>query len=655
MVVAPRFKTRLAAQLAQNHRVQWRTASPLWKTIADRESLFVPVILRFTTDEFMENFLSLMAQDPERLGEWKVKPETWRQPAPIPPLPPAKAPISVKEILDPKLPSSPIKLYQPVHQRYYLIAANLTCRIPGFPDRRLKLQNNEQVSFVVRRFLRAGDQKTFLEHAFVNGTWQPLNRTQNNSEDLEVLVPGEQQFPMFPVTYQEKDNYQRQMFAGLVPVSAREAFMNAGRDGSVAVSGPDNVDPKDRIEQLLTVLEMDVLAPWKAINDQQKLENRKLQEEDIKKIPNKDKDDARNVINNVRDGLQTSSWYVLLDFAYYLKRYLPNLWAKIFAAPNGQDLSNLSEAERSLLLKLRSKKYQPSTNNDVSKAAFANKLRGVSPTTKSTTLAQALVEVFRQKEILETQTSTYSEQKSGEWPTTKFLLCGQNVSEFVGELKELVRSAFQAIEEESKRSQALSQTVDSKRGQSRIPLMPVAQQVSATTQKNDYKDDQFVIRCVFQRPHCPSTVHPTVVSQPTQRFQMASYFDPDAPARPIRIPMPIDASPAGLRKFAKNTAFVLSDSLQCQVDRAKSITFGDLVLSVLPWPFRKPLDMGGASCNTKGVAFSKICSFSIPIITICALIVLIIFVQLLDLIFRWVPYLFFCLPIPGLDAKEKTN
>jgi hypothetical protein len=46
-----------------------------------------------------------------------------------------------------------------------------------------------------------------------------------------------------------------------------------------------------------------------------------------------------------------------------------------------------------------------------------------------------------------------------------------------------------------------------------------------------------------------------------------------------------------------------------------------------------------------------ICSLSIRIITICALILLIIIVTLLDLIFRWLPYFIICFPVPGLRAK----
>ena len=82
-----------------------------------------------------------------------------------------------------------------------------------------------------------------------------------------------------------------------------------------------------------------------------------------------------------------------------------------------------------------------------------------------------------------------------------------------------------------------------------------------------------------------------IVSAPTPPFQLAGFFDPDAPARPIRIALPIDTSPAGLRKFDKNTVFMVSDILCGQIDRVKALNLGDLVRSVLPWPFHKELSV----------------------------------------------------------------
>jgi hypothetical protein len=164
----------------------------------------------------------------------------------------------------------------------------------------------------------------------------------------------------------------------------------------------------------------------------------------------------------------------------------------------------------------------------------------------------------------------------------------------------------------------------------------------------------FLMRCVYERPLC-GAIDPPVLSAPTKAFQLAGFFDPDAPARPIRISLPIDPTPAGLRKFNKNTVFMMSDLLCGQVNRMKGITLGDLVRSVLPFPFHKGLsvpDAGGCK-DSGGVSIGMMCSLSIPIITICALLLLMIIVSLLDFIFRWLPFFIVCFPLPGLKSKNE--
>jgi hypothetical protein len=176
----------------------------------------------------------------------------------------------------------------------------------------------------------------------------------------------------------------------------------------------------------------------------------------------------------------------------------------------------------------------------------------------------------------------------------------------------------------------------------------------ASTRPFVEREGLFVIRCVYERPLC-GPLEPAVLSDPTEAFQMASFFDPDAPARPIRIALPVDTSPAGLRKHDKNTAFMISDVLCGQIGRAKGLSLGDLVRSVLPWPFHKDLDVSapdqGACSKGPGLEFGMICSLSIPIITICALILLMIIVFVLDLIFKWVPFFIMCFPLPKFKAK----
>ena len=87
--------------------------------------------------------------------------------------------------------------------------------------------------------------------------------------------------------------------------------------------------------------------------------------------------------------------------------------------------------------------------------------------------------------------------------------------------------------------------------------------------------------------------------------------------------------------------------------RASSVALA-LVLQVLPWPFHKDISLGdGEGCKkSDGIDIGMICSISIPLITLCALILLMIIVTLLDFIFRWLPWFVICFPVPGLKGKK---
>ena len=145
---------------------------------------------------------------------------------------------------------------------------------------------------------------------------------------------------------------------------------------------------------------------------------------------------------------------------------------------------------------------------------------------------------------------------------------------------------------------------------------------------------RYQLRCVYQQPQC-APLHPDVVSEPTREFAIASFFDTDAPARPIHITLPFDTSIASLRKSPKNISFLISNELRAQMNRvsdAKEALKGNIGSS-------EELDLG------------FICSFSIPIITICALILLMIIISLLNIIFWWMPLFRICFPIPVLKKS----
>ena len=141
--------------------VQWTAPAPLWPALETAPETFAqPTMLRFATDSFMQDFLEMLEQDPARLGDLRATPETWRglveEAAPIESAPLFARPLNRLRLArlraankalslsngsngSPDLtttgaPKQALKLYQPGHQRYYLVTSCLVCRLPGLPD-----------------------------------------------------------------------------------------------------------------------------------------------------------------------------------------------------------------------------------------------------------------------------------------------------------------------------------------------------------------------------------------------------------------------------------------------------------------------------------------------------------------------------------------
>lgn len=129
----------------------------------------------------MDEYLAALERDPARIRTLAVRHETWRMPMERAPAATVaeqtgrtpERPLALSRLrlrLDrtsgrQKLPASAItqagpyrlKLYQPVHQRYYLVAATLACELAGLPDRAVDPGHHERVGFVLRRlFPKAG-------------------------------------------------------------------------------------------------------------------------------------------------------------------------------------------------------------------------------------------------------------------------------------------------------------------------------------------------------------------------------------------------------------------------------------------------------------------------------------------------------------------
>jgi hypothetical protein len=158
----------------KQHIVQWTAPSPLWSELITNGAghpvgFDAPSILRFATDDFMQDYLNVLSTDPRKLGEFRAVPETWRGALARPKVPAparsfalsfqrrgsllrrnqetgAKASSSADTAALPRL-----KLYQPAHQRYYLLSACLVCASAGLPDRRVDAGRREAIGFVMRR------------------------------------------------------------------------------------------------------------------------------------------------------------------------------------------------------------------------------------------------------------------------------------------------------------------------------------------------------------------------------------------------------------------------------------------------------------------------------------------------------------------------
>jgi hypothetical protein len=137
----------------------------------------------------------------------------------------------------------------------------------------------------------------------------------------------------------------------------------------------------------------------------------------------------------------------------------------------------------------------------------------------------------------------------------------------------------------------------------------------------------YVLRCVHLCRRCRPW-KPAVVSEATAPFRLASFFDPDAPARPVRITLPADTSLAALRRVKKGVGVVVSRDLRKKLSRIKGLKDGKLELT--------------AGEDSQG---GQICMLSIPIITIVAMVLLMMFVSLLNLVFWWLPLFKVCLPL----------
>jgi hypothetical protein len=127
---------------------------------------------------------------------------------------------------------------------------------------------------------------------------------------------------------------------------------------------------------------------------------------------------------------------------------------------------------------------------------------------------------------------------------------------------------------------------------------------------------------------CPARI---VWSDPSDPFVIAAWYE-GAGAPPVQIPLPDPSDKALMQALKPNVAFVVPPSLQSLLSGAT-----------------KDLLAGNGGSSSLGLTW--ICAFNIPIITICAFLVLNIFLTLFNLVFGWLFFMKICLPFPKIPPK----
>lgn len=540
------------------HTVQWVTASPLWPDVlqgqpADattRARMRRPALLRFASDSFMDDVAAVLADDPGKLADLEARPESFRPP------PPGEGP-------DWKPPPGPLKLFQAVHGRFYLVAATLACRLPGLPEHPADPVRRETVSFVLRR------KREGSEWAWVTGppggspAWAPVSAGREAS-----LVAGEDQLPLFPLNY-EHGGRRRRLYVGLVPTSSREAFVAAGPLSPLEGETPP---PGQIADPRRLALAETVLGPMGS-----------MPQDPHPPTPLKDPELAAAAARAAEKRLEMSR-FALAELIGLLRSAIPDL----FDAITGRKLPPGGDAG-------------------------------------------TLYDRFKKTHVGPAGHPTWHDALGTAWDQ-HLAIAGEDNPAKVTLVADLSASTLSAAELDKLFAKALPPLTSTAgaAGAAAVSGPPTAPQVPKLDARGEAV---YVLRCVYRRPEC-GPLRPDVVSDPSQDFTISSFYDFDAPVRPLMISLPVDTSLKDLRRYRKGVSFLISDQLRQQMSRAASL--------------KEALDGNVGSGAQFNVGL--ICSFSIPIITIVALILLMMIVSLLNFVFGWLPYLRICFPI-GLKGK----
>jgi hypothetical protein len=156
------------------------------------------------------------------------------------------------------------------------------------------------------------------------------------------------------------------------------------------------------------------------------------------------------------------------------------------------------------------------------------------------------------------------------------------------------------------------------------------------TPEGRFQDDTryYKLRMFFRiRPESGTCPPKLVWSSYSQQFQIAPWHA-TGPRIPAPIPLP-DPTSKFMKGATPNCSFQVPGSL---MGAMQGTTMSGLM---------------GGSGGGSGLRLSWICGFNIPLITICAFFVLNIFLNLLNIVFFWLPFIKICIPIPTPASTDE--
>jgi hypothetical protein len=161
----------------------------------------------------------------------------------------------------------------------------------------------------------------------------------------------------------------------------------------------------------------------------------------------------------------------------------------------------------------------------------------------------------------------------------------------------------------------------------RTQLLQRLGDLTAAAERFEDSDRQYQVRAFVRLRRddgCPTKI---IWSDYSNSFKIAPWYT-NTNAPPLRIDLPDVLDPKALQNLRPNVAFRVPPRLfNLLRNDPKDLLKGD--------------DKSGG-----GLGLSWICGFNIPIITLCAFIVLNLFLQLFNLIFWWIFIIKICIPFP---------